>query len=101
MLMCDAVLLLKEVDRIYKDHYANSGIKAIHDFHSAVTRRIRRYTMNRKPEIITARFKRNPNDYSEWVLSMIVNLDYRNYQVMIRLPKEIYDTKCTDVEVNL
>lgn len=99
MLICDRTALLDEIDRVYQEHYASSYDQTVHDIFRAVRRRIRRYTVNDRPDIITARLRRNDLDYNEWILSVLVEICGKRHQLMIRLPKEIYDTKCTNVEV--
>ncbi len=42
--LLESKILLKEMERIYSDHYEMSHDKAIHDFYNAVQKRIRRYT---------------------------------------------------------
>lgn len=99
MLICDGRALFNEIERVYQTHYAKSSDQTVHDIFRAVRRRIRRYTANDRPDIITARLRRNDLDYHEWILSVLLDVFGMKYQLMIRLPKEIYDTKCTDVEV--
>jgi hypothetical protein len=42
MRLIDADALLKEVDRIHKEHYENSNYQFIHDFFLAMFRKIRK-----------------------------------------------------------
>ena len=42
--LIDAIVLTKEIERIYSDHYEMSYDQAVHDLFNAVQRRIRRYT---------------------------------------------------------
>lgn len=99
MLVCDRKSLIDEIDRVYKKHYEGTDNQAVHDFYNAVIRRIRRFTLKDRPEIIAARLRRNDCDYREWILSCLIDFHGTTFQLMIRLPKEIYDSKCTNVEV--
>ena len=59
--LIDADALLKEIERIYSDHYEKSCYKFIHDFFNAMRRRIRRCTTVDAVEVVHGRWNPRPH----------------------------------------
>ena len=98
MLVCDRTLLEDEINRVYTEHYSSCNTKAVHDFYRAVIRRVRRYTCNGEPEIISASLRR-AEGHSIWLLTVLVRLFGHRFQINMRLPKEICDSNCICLDI--
>ena len=99
MLVCDRKLLEDEINRVYTEHYSSCNTKAVHDFYRAVIRRVRRYTVWEKPEIISAKVTRARFFERKLFLTVYFRMYGRKFGLSLALPDRIYDLNCRYMEV--
>ena len=99
MLVCDRTLLEDEINRVYTEHYSSCNTKAVHDFYRAVIRRVRRYTVWDKPEIISAKVTRARFFERKLFLTVYFRMCGRKFELSLALPDKIFDPDWNCLEV--